>query len=98
MTRGLQAHVVAYEVVNASLIALWALVWIGDGTWFPWPLLIMVAWGVVLALHVRSTVGRRRHVPHRRPGVPGAERPDRGRPIPTGGPMPGYDEQPPLPG
>jgi hypothetical protein len=47
-------HVAAYLAVNAFLIVIWA---IADGGQF-WPIILIVAWGIGLALHAWSVFGR----------------------------------------
>jgi hypothetical protein len=47
-------HVAAYLAVNFFLIVLWAVV---DGGDF-WPIVLIVAWGIGLALHAWSVFGR----------------------------------------
>jgi len=43
-------HAGSYLIVNAFLIAVWAL----TGAGYPWFLWVMAAWGVGLAFHVFS--------------------------------------------
>ena len=46
--RGLQAHVLAYVLVNTLLVVVWAL----TGAPFFWPVLPLLGWGIGLAFHV----------------------------------------------
>ena len=52
--RGLQAHVLAYVLVNAFLIGIWFLNRADDA--FFWPLFPLLGWGIGLAFHVWSYV------------------------------------------
>ncbi len=45
--RDFSAHLVAYVVVNAFLVGIWAM---GDGGHF-WPFWTMAGWGIGLAFH-----------------------------------------------
>ena len=53
--RDFLTHVVAYLVVNAMLIVIWAL----TGAGFFWPGVIMVAWAIGLALNAWDVYGRK---------------------------------------
>ncbi|GAB2686642.1 2TM domain-containing protein [Thalassiella azotivora] len=46
--RGLQAHLLAFVLVNAFLVVIWATT---DGGFF-WPLFPIFGWGIGLAFHV----------------------------------------------
>jgi hypothetical protein len=48
-------HVVAYVVVNASLVLIWAL----TGAGYFWPAWVLGAWGIGLVLHGWETFIRR---------------------------------------
>lgn len=50
--RGLQAHVLAYVLVNGFLVAIWAM---NDGGFF-WPVFPILGWGIGLAFHVWAIV------------------------------------------
>jgi 2TM domain len=45
---GLKAHIVAFVIVNAFLVAAWKL----SGVDYPWFLWVLAGWGVGLAFHV----------------------------------------------
>jgi hypothetical protein len=45
--RGFWQNVVSYVVVNAALVAIWAL----TGAGYFWPVWVMAAWGIGLILH-----------------------------------------------
>ena len=49
--RDFGSHVVAFVVVNAFLIAAWAI----TGTGYFWPAWVLAAWGVGLVLHAWET-------------------------------------------
>ena len=47
--RDLQAHVIAFVLVNALLNGIWLLTGPGD---FYWPMIPLLGWGIGLAFHV----------------------------------------------
>jgi hypothetical protein len=49
--RDFSAHVVVYLVVNAFLVAAWAI----TGSGYFWPAWVIAAWGVGLVLHAWET-------------------------------------------
>jgi hypothetical protein len=53
--RDFGSHVVAYVVVNAFLIGVWA----ATGAGYFWPVWVLAAWGVGLVLHAWETFVRR---------------------------------------
>lgn len=57
--RDFRAHLVAYLLVNALLLAIWAVVWLTSGVWFPWPLFAIFGWGIGLAFHAWDVYGSR---------------------------------------
>jgi hypothetical protein len=46
--RDLRTHAMAYLLVNAAIVVIWAIT---DAGGFFWPALLMVGWGVGLALN-----------------------------------------------
>jgi len=52
--RGLQAHVLAYVMVNLFLNAIWLLVMPGG---FYWPVFPLLGWGIGLAFHIWDVYG-----------------------------------------
>lgn len=48
--RELVMHAVAYVVVNAMLIGIWAM----SGQGYFWPMWVLLGWGVGLAMHVAA--------------------------------------------
>lgn len=46
--RDLQAHVLAYVLVNAALIGVWFVV---GPAWLFWPAFPLLGWGIGLAFH-----------------------------------------------
>ncbi len=53
--RELGAHIVAYVVVNAALVGIWAL----GGRGYFWPAWVMLGWGIGLVLNVWDVYFRR---------------------------------------
>jgi hypothetical protein len=53
--RALSADVVSYVVVNAFLVAVWAL----SGRGYFWPAWVMAAWGIGVVMHVWDVYFRR---------------------------------------
>lgn len=53
--RDLATHAVAYVVVNAFLVVIWAL---GGGGYF-WPAWVLAGWGIGLVMNVWDVYGRR---------------------------------------
>ena len=51
----LGAHVVAYVLINAMLVGVWAI----SGAGYFWPAWVMLGWGVGLALNVWDVFFRR---------------------------------------
>ena len=45
--RDFLAHLLAYELINGSLLIIWAL----TGSGFFWPVFPMLAWGIGLVFH-----------------------------------------------
>lgn len=52
--REFASHAVAYVVINAALVGIWAI----TGGYF-WPAWVMGCWGAGLVLHAWDTFGRR---------------------------------------
>lgn len=46
--RDLRAHVLAYVLVNAALIGIWA---VAGPPWFFWPAFPLLGWGIGLVFH-----------------------------------------------
>ena len=53
--RDLSAHIVTYCVVNAMLVAIWAI----TGAGYFWPAWVLLGWGVGLVLNVWDVYFRR---------------------------------------
>ena len=57
--RDFKAHLLAYALVNGSVVVIWAVVWLaGSGWWFPWPIFPILGWGIGLVFHAREVYGR----------------------------------------
>src|SRR3569833_2340910 len=50
-------HLVSYLIVNGMLVAVWLILGLTTGAWFPWPLFPMAGWGVGLAFHAWAAFG-----------------------------------------
>jgi hypothetical protein len=53
--RGLQAHVLAYVMVNLFLNAIWLVTMPGG---FYWPVIPMIGWGIGLAFNIWDVYSR----------------------------------------
>lgn len=52
-----QGHLIAYITVNTLFWAIWLLVGLSSGAWFPWPIIPMAGWGIGIAMHAWSAFG-----------------------------------------
>jgi hypothetical protein len=50
-------HLVSYVIVNGILVAVWLVVALLTGAWFPWPLFPIAGWGIGLAFHAWAAYG-----------------------------------------
>src|SRR5664279_3581709 len=48
-------HLLMYVLVNALLVAIWAVVGIASGVWFPWWVFPLFGWGIGVAAHGWTT-------------------------------------------
>jgi hypothetical protein len=46
-----RTHLVAYALVNTMIVAIWLVIAIGSGAWFPWFVFPMFGWGIGLGTH-----------------------------------------------
>jgi len=53
--RGFYQNVVAYVVVNAFLVLVWAL----SGAGYFWPIWVMAGWGIGVVLHAWTVFGQK---------------------------------------
>ena len=53
--RDFRSHVVVYVLVNALLIAIWAV----TGAGFFWPVFPLLGWGIAVAFNAWDVYGRR---------------------------------------
>ena len=52
---GLREHLIAYLVVNFFIFIAWLLVFlINRNAWYPWFLVPLVVWGIILLIYSRS--------------------------------------------
>jgi uncharacterized membrane protein len=58
LRRQFHAHLTAYVLVNVLLVAVWLVVAVTAGVWFPWPVFPILGWGIGLAFHARSVYAR----------------------------------------
>jgi hypothetical protein len=62
-------HLLVYAVVNVLLVVAWLVAGMTTGTWFFWPVLVLVGWGLLLDVHAWWAYGRPDRTPARlRPG------------------------------
>jgi hypothetical protein len=63
-------HLLIYAVVNVSLVGVWLVAGATTGTWFLWPVVVLVGWGLLLDVHAWWAYGGpgRARTGHRRPG------------------------------
>jgi hypothetical protein len=53
--KGFQANLVAYVVINAFMVGIWAL----SGGGYFWPMWTILGWGIGLTFHAWATFGER---------------------------------------
>lgn len=56
--RDFRGHLLAFVLVNSLLWAIWGVVFVATGAWFPWPLFVLFGWGIGLAFHGWDAYGR----------------------------------------
>jgi 2TM domain len=49
--RHVAVHLFVYAAVNTVLVIVWFVSGLVSGSWFPWPLLSLAGWGLLLQLH-----------------------------------------------
>ncbi|RBY87732.1 2TM domain-containing protein [Blastococcus sp. TF02A-30] len=52
-------HLLGYALANVVLLVTWLVVALATERWFPWPLVVTAAWGLVLELHRRAAYAPR---------------------------------------
>lgn len=57
--RNLHTHSLIYCSVMVVLWLIYVITGLRESVWFPWPLIAMGGWGVVVALHARQVYVRR---------------------------------------
>jgi hypothetical protein len=51
---GLRGHVASYVSVMLLLVAIWLVVGLTAGAWYPWPVWPALGWGIGVLSHVRA--------------------------------------------
>jgi len=51
---GLRGHVASYLSVMLLLVAIWLVVGLTAGAWYPWPVWPALGWGIGVLSHVRA--------------------------------------------
>lgn len=54
---GLRGHVASYLSVMLFLVAIWLVVGVTAGAWYPWPVWPALGWGIGVLSHVRAAYG-----------------------------------------
>jgi hypothetical protein len=57
--REFKEHLLAYVLVNGTIVAIWAVIALTSGFHFPWPIFPILGWGIGLAFHAYSVYGER---------------------------------------
>lgn len=58
--RDLKANAIAYVLSNVLAWTVWVAIGVSDGTWWPWPALVTVFWGVAVARNAWDVYSRTR--------------------------------------
>jgi hypothetical protein len=48
-------HFLVYVMVNVILFAIWIIIAVPTGSWFPWPVFPLLGWGVGVGVHAWTT-------------------------------------------
>jgi hypothetical protein len=51
--KGWVPHLASYLAVMLLLVAIWLMVGLGGGSWYPWPVWPALGWGIGLCSHAR---------------------------------------------
>jgi hypothetical protein len=51
-------HLLAFVAVDVLLVGVWLAVGMSTGTWFFWPVFVIVGWGLLLDVHAWWAYGR----------------------------------------
>jgi Flp pilus assembly protein TadB len=54
---GLRGHLASYLSVMVLLVAIWLVVGLAAGAWYPWPVWPALGWGIGVLSHVRAAYG-----------------------------------------
>ena len=52
-----RSHLVSYLIVNGAITAIWLVIAITSGAWFPWFVFPILGWGIGLAFHAWAAYG-----------------------------------------
>lgn len=52
-------HLLTFALVNLLLVAIWAVIGVTSGQWFPWPIFPIFGWGIGIAIQAWNVYGRR---------------------------------------
>lgn len=55
--RGFGQHLRTYLLVMSGLVAIWAVVGLTAGAWYPWPIWPALGWGLGVFSHARAAYG-----------------------------------------
>ena len=47
--REFKTHVFIYVTINVLLWAIWTVIGVSTGAWFPWPVFVTAGWGIGVA-------------------------------------------------
>jgi hypothetical protein len=57
--REFNAHLVSYILINLVVWAIWGVIYVASGAWFPWPAFVTLGWGIGVAFHAWDVYGRK---------------------------------------
>ena len=57
--RDFMPHLFAYVLINLVVWAIWLVIGLSSHSWWPWPVLVTLGWGIGLAFNAWDVYGRR---------------------------------------